>query len=115
MTWFDEHDLSRGMEPVPITVDVPVEGTCPMELFVYVKDTILSTESVVDNERESSCRCYGQDCSLNPGQCECIMKNGGECVYNDQGLLQDHDKSGEPKVRTKYSSYCFCNMCSKFA
>lgn len=51
MTWFDENDLSRGMEPVPVTVDMPVEGPCPMEPFVYVKASFLSEQAVVDNER----------------------------------------------------------------
>lgn len=93
VTWFDHSDISRGLEDVPVAVQVAVEGNCPMAPFIYVPSTILSEEVVVGNKRESSCYCYGQDCSQDPGACECMRKNGGACAYDADGRLkvEDHD------------------------
>lgn len=91
-----------------VSVDVPVDGQCPMAPFVYINTSILSTQAVVDNERESSCKCYGQDCSLDPGACECMQKNGGECPYNKNGLLQGVDGSVRDEVPFFYLPHFCC-------
>jgi hypothetical protein len=97
--------LSTGMEAVPVTVEVPVDGPRPMDLFMYIKHNIVSPQAVVDHEPPSSCKCYGQDCSLDPDNCECIKKNDGECVYKSDGVLQDVDKRGVNEVSIRFSVY----------
>lgn len=82
-------DIARGKEVVPIAVDVPVEGVCPMAPFVYVENSVISEKVVCDNKRESSCKCYGQDCGLDPVHCECIQKGGLDCAYDEAGHLQE--------------------------
>lgn len=91
--WFDEADISRGLEPMAIPVELPLEGPCPMPPFVYITSDVISEMAVVDNERESSCKCYGQDCTLDPDACDCIQKMGGKCAYTGDGLLEDVDSA----------------------
>lgn len=82
-----------------------MEGACPMEPFVYINTSIMSAQVVVDKERESSCKCIGQDCTLDPGACECIQKSGGNCAYKGDGCLQEVEESDVAEVLVTYPLY----------
>lgn len=82
-----------------------------MPLFVYIPSSVVSERALVDNERESSCKCYGQDCTIDMDACECIQKNGGDCAYTADGLLQDLVKAEVPEVLSSYSLYFVYQVC----
>lgn len=73
---------------MPIPVDVPGDGNCPMPRFTYVPQNVVSECVVVDNARESSCQCSGQDYLTCEVVCECLAKNGGKPVYTRDGRLK---------------------------
>lgn len=73
---------------MPIPVVVPGDGNCPMPLFTYVPESVVSEYVVVNNARESSCKCYGQDCLSSKDECQCMAKNGGNTVYTADGRLR---------------------------
>lgn len=89
-----------------ISVELPVEGPCPMTPFIYVPADVMSEMAVVDSERESSCKCYGQDCALNRDACECLKKNGSECAYTGDGRLQNIDDAVLGVLSFTLCTYC---------
>lgn len=112
--WYDQTDIAKGMEPMAIPVEVPVGRHYSMNKFTYVQESVMSKSAVVDEGRETPCKCVGSDCGDAAADCECIAKNGGGAPYTVDGRLTDILRVGGREVRTPKLSLAYFHRNSWF-
>lgn len=81
-----------------IPIEVPVGWKPNMPEFVYMPESVMHESAVVDHQRESSCKCVGEDCGDSVTGCSCIAKNGGMAPYTADGQLTDIMRTGGREV-----------------